>query len=105
MYKSDNPNGVHTYAVYKDRKSNKYRAIQLTHLYENRKEHQIKSGYLKVEKFKQFDYPTGVHNSYYDKDVHGNSLYFGKNTKHLKIGNIPDKQAKRIKNFAIRKEH
>lgn len=105
MFKSNNPNGNHTYAVYKDRKTNKYRAIQLTHLYEDKKVKQINKGYLKIEKFKQFTYPTGVHNTYYDKDVKGKSLYFGKNTKHLKIGYVPDKQAKRIRNFANKNEH
>ena len=103
MFNSNNPNGNHTYAVYKDKKTNKYRAIQLTHLYEDKKIKQINKGYLKVEKFKEFSYPTGVHDTYYDKDLKGELLYFGKKTKHIMIGKVPNKQAKRIKNFAYKK--
>lgn len=107
MYTSSNrnydPNGVHTYAVYKDKSSGKYRAIQLTHLYEPKKENLINKGYLKVEKFQQFRHPTGVHNTYYDSDVNGRSLDFGRNTRHQYVGNVPSGQANRIKSFARRK--
>lgn len=107
MYKCKNKkeeNGTHMYAVYRDKKSGKYRAIQLTHLYEDNKAKAINKGYLKVEKFKQFKFPSGVHNSYYDRDINGKSLYFGKNTIHKKVGSINSNQAKRIKSFAKYKE-
>lgn len=99
----DNPNGRHTYAVYKDKSTGKYRAIQLTHIYEPKKEKLINKGYLKVENFQQFRYPTGVHNSYYETDVNGKNLNFGRNTRFECIGKVPSSQAKRIKNFAKRK--
>ena len=96
-------NSHHTYAVYRDKKTGKYRAIQLTHLYEEKKQRAINRGYLKVEKFKQMKFPSGVHNVYYEKDINGNDLYFGKNTIHKKVGSINTNQAKRIKRFANKK--
>ena len=95
--------GNHTYAVYKDPASKKYRAIQLTHIYDPKKIYAIDNGYLKVEKFKYFKYPGGVKNTYYDSDVNGKNLYFGKNSKHKFVGNVPAVQAKRIKDFATKK--
>ena len=100
---TDDPNGHHTYAVYKDKKTNKYRAIQLTHIYEKKKERLIDKGYLKVEKLKQFKHPTGIHNMYYETDINGNNLYFGKKTKYQCVGKVSNNQARRIKNFAKRK--
>ena len=97
------PNGHHTYAVYKDKKTNKYRAIQLTHLYEPKKVAQIEKGQLKVEKLSCFKYPTGVRNNYYDKYLDGNDLNFGKGTKHQFVGYVPNSQAKRIRDFAKKK--
>ena len=107
MYTSSNrnydPNGVHTYAVYKDKTSGKYHAIQLTHLYEPKKVAQIENGRLMVEKFSNFRYPTGVKNNYYDKDINGNDLYFGRNARHRFVGNVSNSQATRIKAFAKRR--
>lgn len=103
MFNSPDPNKYHTYAVYKDKRTNKYRAIQLTHLYEPKKERQLNKGYLKVENFKAFKYPTGVHNVYYSSDINGKDLYFGKNSIHKKVGVVPTSQAKRIIQFAKRK--
>lgn len=107
MYNSQNndykPNGNHTYAVYKDKKTGKYRAIQLTHLYEKKKEILIDKGRLCVEKFKQFRHPTGVPNTYYDCDVNGNALDFGRKTKFQCIGTVSSFQARRIKDFAKRR--
>lgn len=96
-------NMSHIYAVYKDKKTKEYRAIQLTHLYDPKREKQLKKGYLKVEKLKQFQYPTGIHNKYYTKDINGNLLDFGRKTKYKKVGTVPTKQAKRIKDFATKK--
>ena len=106
MYHSNSrdyqPNGVHTYAVYKDRKTKKYRAIQLTHLYEPKKVNLIKRGYLMETKLKQFDFPTGVHSEYYDKYVNGQPLNFGRDTRHRYVGRVPLHKAKKIKKFAKR---
>lgn len=99
----DNPNGHHTYAVYKDWKTGKYRAIQLTHIYDPKKEKLIKKGYLKIEHFNQFIFPTGVHNTYYETDVNGKDLNFGRKTVYECVGRVPSGQAKRIKNFAKKK--
>lgn len=93
-------NGVHTYAAYKDKSSGEYRAVPLTHIYDTKRQKQLEKGYLKVEKFKQLQYPTGVKNKYITKDIHGDKLDFGKNTKYKCLGTIPSSQAKRIKDFA-----
>lgn len=97
------PNGIHTYAVYKDKSSGKYRAIQLTHLYEYKKVNAIEKGYIRTEKFKQLKYPSGVKNQYYETDVNGKSLDFGHKTKYKFVGYVPNKQAQRIRNFAKKK--
>ena len=80
--KDEKRNGTHIYAVYRDKKTKEYRAIQLTHIYDPKREKQLDNGILKVEKLKQFRYPTGVHNQYYTQDINGKALDFGRNTKH-----------------------
>lgn len=106
MYKGEKrkENSHHTYAVYKDRKTRKYRAIQLTHILEEPKRIAIEKGYLKVEKFSSIKYPSGVHDTYYDSDVNGNDLNFDKTSKHKLVGRVPPLQAHRIKKF-VKKKH
>lgn len=103
--KGDNPEGIHFYAVYKDKKTGKYRAIQLTHVLEEKKEKQIKKGQLTLEKIKCIGKKSisGVHNQYYDKDINGKDLDFGRKTKHKKVGNVSSAQAKRIMKHARKK--
>lgn len=101
--KDEKRNGTHIYAVYRDKTTKEYRAIQLTHIYDPKREKQLDKGSLRVEKLKHFKYPSGVHDEYYTQDINGKALDFGRNTKHKNLGTIPSNQAKRIKNFATKK--
>ena len=76
MFRSDNPNGTHTYAVFYDRRNRQYNAVQLTHLYvkDDDRFRQVRRGNIKVMKFKEFDVPSGVRNSYYNKNVLGGKI-------------------------------
>lgn len=106
LFKSDNPNGTHTYATYYDRKNKRYNAIQLTHLYvkdENRFK-QVKRGNIMVAKFKEFDVPSGVRNQYYSKNINGGKIdlkdrdnVFIVSKRHLN-----KKQSDKIKSFAYK---
>lgn len=104
LYKSDNPNGIHTYAVYYDAKTKTNNAVALTHLYikDDKRFKQVKKGNIRVEKFKEFDVPSGVQNYYYSKTVDGTNIDL-KNTDNVKfIGSrfLSKSQSERIKKFA-----
>lgn len=105
LYKSDNPNGNHTYAVYYDNKSKETRAVALTHLYvkDDKRFKQVKKGNIKIEKFKEFDVPSGVQNYYYSKNVNGKKI----NLKDKDVVSVSKRylskiQANRIKKFAYK---
>ena len=98
-----NENKYHTYAVYQDKKTKEYRAIQLTHIYDPKRQKQLEKGHLKLEKLSKFKYPSGIRNEYYTHDINGNALDFGRKSNKKSLGSIPSKQAKRIKKFATKK--
>lgn len=107
LFQSNKPHGNHTYAVYYDRKNKEYRAIGLTHLYVKDKKRfiQVAKGNIHVEKFKEFDTPTGVKNSYFNRNIKGNKI----NLKDKDIISVTKRhlskvQSNRIKAFAKRKE-
>ena len=96
-------NEKHIYAIYRDKKTKELRAIRTTHLYEPDKVTQIRRGTLRVEKFPNVKYPSGVFNKYTIKDINGKPLtYKGVRAKRVSKSNIPRRQAKRIKKFAKR---
>ena len=104
LFKSNNPNGTHTYATYYDRKNKRYNAIQLTHLYvkdENRFK-QVKRGNIMVTKFKEFDVPSGVRNQYYNKTVNGGKIDLKDkaNVKLISSRHLSKQQSDKIKTFA-----
>jgi len=103
LFNSNNPNGHHIYAIYKDKKSKEIRAIALTHTNKNRF-YQIERGNIIIEKFKEFKVPSGVHKHYYSTDINGNKLNL-KNDNIEKLFNsyVNKKQSKRIINFADRR--
>lgn len=105
LFKSDNPLGTHTYAVYYDRKNKRNNAIVLTHLYlkDPKRFNQVKKGNIMISKFKEFDTPSGVQNSYYSKSISGDVIDL-KNSNVVKVykRRLPRKQAKQLKNFAKR---
>ena len=104
LFKSDNPNGTHTYAAYYDRKNKRYNAVQLTHLYvkDEKRFKQVSKGTIKVMKFKEFDVPSGVRNQYYSKNVQGGKIDLKDETNVKVISNrhLSKKQSDKIKLFA-----
>lgn len=68
------PNQAHIYAVYKDKATGETRLIQMTHVIEPKKEKAIKKGYLMPVKLPNVDMPSGVNNSYYNKDINGDPI-------------------------------
>ncbi len=103
LFKSNNPKGNHTYAVYYDKKSKETRAVALTHVYvkDEKRFEQVKKGNIKLEKFKDFEVPSGVKNYYYSKNINGDSINIRDRT-NVVIGKrkIDSEQAKRIIAFA-----
>lgn len=104
MFKSSNPNGVHTYATYYDRQNKRYNAIQLTHLYvkDANRFKQVSKGNIMVTKFKEFDVPSGVRNQYYNKNVNGGKINLNdkSNVKLVSKRHLNKKQSDKIKLFA-----
>ena len=108
LYKGNDPNGIHTYAVYYDKKTKKNRAVGLTHLYvkDEKRFKQVTKGNIMVMKFKEFDVPSGVKNSYFDKNIQGKKIDLKdkSNVKFISQRYLKKVQSDRIKNFAKRKE-
>lgn len=104
LYKSGNPHGYHTYAVYYDKKNKETRAVGLTHLYVKDKKRfsQLKQGVLMSERFKEFkDVPSGVRNGYISRDINGNKIKLtNPNVVRVSKRYLPKSQAERIKRFA-----
>ena len=107
LFNSSNPEGNHTYAVYYDRKNKCYRAVGLTHLYVKDKQRfrQVKQGRIMIMKFKDFDVPSGVKNSYFDKNVSGGKINLkDKNILSITPRHLSKKQSNQIKRFANKRE-
>ena len=104
LYNDDNPNGVHTYALYYDRKNKEYRAVALTHLYVKDKKRfkQVRNGNIMVEKFKEFNVPTGVQNYYYSRNINGGKIDLQDKSNVVKVSTryLSKKQSSKIKSFA-----
>lgn len=103
-----NPNGVHPYLVYKDKRSGETRAIRTTHMYEPHKEKLLEKGGLMVVRLPKIKYPSGIRNGYVTTDINGKPLdlkavnainYGGKNAVY-----VPTYQAEKIRRFARKKE-
>lgn len=105
LFNSDNPQGIHTYAVYYDKQTKQNRAVALTHLYEKDKDRfkQVKKGNIMISKFKEFETPTGVKNYYYTKNTKGKKINL-KDKDVVKVHKrfLPKKQADKIKKFAYK---
>lgn len=104
LFKSKQPEGTHTYAVYYDRLSKEYKAIATTHLYikDDKRFKQVSKGNIVVTKFKEFEVPTGVQNYYYSKNISGGKIDI-KDKKHVfAFGkrHLPKKQSIFLKSFA-----
>lgn len=104
MYNTDMyDNGVHHYLIYYDRKNKRYNAVQLTHLYYEDEERfkQVRRGNIKIEKFKEFDVPSGVKNEIYTKNTYGKKIDLKDKKNVVKIYQryLSKKQSNRIKQF------
>lgn len=104
MYKTySSDNGSHSYLIFYDRKKKRYNAVQLTHLYIKDKKRfvQVNKGNIKVEKFKEFDVPSGVKNHVYETDVNGKNIKLKNNTNIDKVfrRHLSSKQSSRIMIF------
>ena len=106
LFNSKEPDGVHTYAVYYDKKKKENRAVALTHLYvkDEKRFKQVKRGNIMVQKFKEFNnIPSGVQNYYYSKTKKGEKINL-KDNNVVKVHKrfLPKKQADKIKRFAYK---
>lgn len=104
LFKGNNPDGTHTYAVYYDRKSKSYRAVGLTHLYlkDPKRFKLVSKGFIKKMKFKEFETPSGVKNSYFERNRKGKKIDLNDkdNVVNVSKRHLPKKQAEAIKRFA-----
>ena len=109
MYKTKpDDNGIHHYLVFYDRKNKRYNAVQLTHLYIKDKDRfrQVNKKIIKIEKFKEFDLPSGVRKGIYSSNVFGGKIDLKDNDNIEKIYNrhLSKKQSDRIKSFIYSKK-
>lgn len=103
LFKSNNPNGIHTYAVYYDKQTKRNHAIALTHLYikDDKRFKQVRKGNILVSNFKEFDTLTGVQNYYYSKNTNGQTINL-KDSNIVKVYKryLSKKQSNKLKAFA-----
>ena len=104
MYKTTlDDNGAHYYLVYYDRKNKKYIAIQLTHLYikDKNRFRQVDNGFIKIEKFKEFEVPSGVRRKIYSFNSRGKNIDLNDKANVVKLfkRNLSRQQSERIKKF------
>ena len=107
MYKGDDGEGHHHYLIFYNRKEKRYNAIQLTHLYLKDKKRftRVKKGLLKIEKFKEFDVPSGVKNKVFNHNADGLKIDLkNKNVINISKRYISKKQKNRIMNFINKKK-
>lgn len=108
LFDSDKPKGFHTYAVYYDKQNKRYNAIQTTHLYtkdENRFR-QVRRGNIAIAKFKEFDVPSGIKNSYFSQNKNGTKINVNDKYNVIPISSrhLSKKQSDFLKSFARREE-
>ena len=103
LFKGDKPEGTHTYAVYYHRPTKRYRAVGLTHLYvkDDKRFKQVKKGNIRIEKFKEFDVPSGVRNFYFDKNIFGKKIDLSdtENVPKVEKRYLSKAQSERVKKF------
>ena len=90
----------HKYVVFFNDKNNVDRVVETTHLYEKDKVNKILKNQLKVFNFKGEQFPAGVNNNYFTKNIdHENITIKNCNMKRLN-STVEIKDAKKIYNFA-----
>ncbi|MBO4286414.1 MAG: hypothetical protein J5880_03680 [Bacilli bacterium] len=108
MYKTTpDDEGTHYYLVFYDCSEKRYKAIQLTHLYIKDKNRfiQVSKGFITIEKFKEFDVPSGVRQYVYETNVDGNKIdLLSEHVTYISKRYLSKKQSDRIKKFAKKKK-
>ena len=107
MFKSNNPNGSHDYLVFFNQENQSYFAVQLTHLYIKDKKRfvQVKKGNILIQKFKEYETPSGVKKELYKCDVNGNKILLKNNPNIKKIyRRISTTQENVVKNYIFNKK-
>lgn len=106
LFNSVEPEKYHTYAVYKDERTNEVRAVQMTHLYrkDEKRFEQLNKGLIKKFKFDEFETPSGVKNYYFATDIKGKPLDL-KNPAVIKRSNkkVPKTMENEIRHFSNRR--
>lgn len=78
----------------------------MTHLYikDDKRFKQVKKGNIRIEKFKEFDVPSGVQNYFYNRNKFGNKIDLKdkSNAEFCSNRYLSKTQSARIKNFAKR---
>lgn len=108
LFDSDNPEGVHSYAVYVDKKTGEVRAVALTHLYlkDEKRFKQVKRGNIRQMKLPGFELPSGVQNYYYTETVDGGKIdLLSKNIVSVSRRHLPKFISDAIKKFARKRKN
>ena len=109
MYETnENDNGTHFYLIFYDKKSKRYKAIQLTHLYykDEKRFRQVKIGQISIEKFKEFEVPSGVRDKCYEHNAKGEKIDINdrQNVEFIYKRNLSQIQKTRIMNFVNKRK-
>ncbi|MCQ2801408.1 MAG: hypothetical protein MJ222_01970 [Bacilli bacterium] len=95
--------GSHHYIIFYDNKNKRYNAVQLTHLYTKDKDRfiKVKKGLIKIEKFKEFEVPSGVKKEIYFKNSFGGKIDINNRRYVDKVYDrfLSKKQSDEIKEF------
>lgn len=103
LFKTDQKEGAHTYAVWYDKKKKAYQAVQTTHLYklDPKRGKQVDSGHLMRQKFPGILLPSGVRDFAYTTDVNGHKIDIkNPNVKEISKKHLPKKISDGIKAHA-----
>lgn len=103
LFQSNDPNGTHMYVVFSDNKGNVLKAVETTHLYSPDKIAKIRQKKIKPVQFGGVEFPSGVTNTYYTKDVNDKPLKTKDKGIKQRKATMSEKQAIEINAFAKEK--
>ena len=106
MFRTDNPDGEHTYALYYDKKAKAYRAIQTTHLYKKdvKRFKQLERGALMKIRLPNSDVPSAVRSYHYTNNVNGGKIDIKNSAVSIISKNhLPKTLSSKIKEFSVDK--
>ena len=104
MFNKKNKTGTHRYAVFKDRKTNELRVVQLTHLYEipPNKQKRLNNGWIKKYKLSCYTLPSGVETGYRTKNIDGEKIVLNDSNSRPSYS-LSKKDSVKIKSIAKRR--